>query len=89
MSDSLILAGVKALAELSPLVQDPESGALLPNLGTIRDVTVHVAMAMVRQALEDKVATAEGIPDGKDDDELRAWVKSYMWSPDYPELERI
>jgi malate dehydrogenase (oxaloacetate-decarboxylating) len=84
----LILAGVKALAELSPLVEDPH-GALLPNLGTIRNVTVNVAMAMVRQALEDGVATAKDIPDGKDNDELRKWVESFMWEPEYCTLERL
>ena len=88
LSDSLILAGVKALADLSPLVDDPH-GALLPNLGTIRNVTVNVAMAMVRQALEDGVATAEGIPDGKNNHELRSWIESFMWTPEYCELELL
>jgi malic enzyme len=46
-------------------------------------------MAMVRQALEDGVATAKDIPDGKDDDELRKWVESFMWEPEYCTLERL
>lgn len=88
MTDSLILAGIKALADLSPLIDDPEA-ALLPDLGTIRDVTVSVAVGMIRQALKDGVATTEGIPDGKDEDELRKWIKKQMWVPEYMPLELI
>lgn len=52
------------------------NAALLPDLGEIREVTVNVAKAVVRQALEDGVAMVDGIPDKKDDQELEKLIKS-------------
>lgn len=59
------MAGVHALASLSPALHNPEA-SLLPDLADVRSVSVHVAAAVVRQAVEDENAT---------DDETIAIVK--------------
>lgn len=61
----MLMAGVHALASLSPALHNPEA-SLLPDLADVRSVSVHVAAAVVRQAVEDENAT---------DDETIAIVK--------------
>lgn len=64
---------------MAPILSAKEgdvNAALLPDLGEIREVTVNVAKAVVRQALEDGVAMVDGIPDKKDDQELEKLIKS-------------
>lgn len=65
ISPSMLMAGVHALASLSPALHNPEA-SLLPDLADVRSVSVHVAAAVVRQAVEDENAT---------DDETIAIVK--------------
>lgn len=48
----MLMAGVHALASLSPALHNPEV-SLLPDLADVRSVSVHVAAAVVRQAVED------------------------------------
>ena len=48
----MLMAGVHALASLSPALHNPEA-SLLPDLADVRSVSVHVAAAVVRQAVED------------------------------------
>lgn len=53
------MAGVHALSSLSPALTNPEA-SLLPDLADVRDVSVTVAAAVVRQAVEDGNAQDEG-----------------------------
>lgn len=48
----MLMAGVHALASLSPALHNPEA-SLLPDLADVRSVSVSVAAAVVRQAVED------------------------------------
>jgi hypothetical protein len=52
----MLMAGVHALASLSPALHNPEA-SLLPDLADVRKVSVEVAAAVVRQAVEDGNAT--------------------------------
>lgn len=56
ISPSMLMAGVHALASLSPALHNPEA-SLLPDLADVRKVSVDVAAAVVRQAVEDGNAT--------------------------------
>ena len=53
ISPSMLMAGVHALASLSPALDDAPEASLLPDLADVREVSVHVAAAVVRQAVED------------------------------------
>jgi malate dehydrogenase (oxaloacetate-decarboxylating) len=48
----MLMAGVHALSSLSPALDNPEA-SLLPDLADVRDVSVVVAAAVVRQAVAD------------------------------------
>ena len=81
ISDAMFLAAARAIAELSPARRDPQAN-LLPPLVEIRDVTVHVAQAVARQAL------AEGLAAAMPDDAIAAAIKGVMWEPVYATYHR-
>ena len=54
----MLMAGVNSLASLSPALDNNEA-SLLPDLADVRDVSVQVAAAVVRQAVEDGNAQDE------------------------------
>jgi malate dehydrogenase (oxaloacetate-decarboxylating) len=49
------MAGVNSLASLSPALSNPEA-SLLPDLADVREISVVVAAAVVRQAVADNNA---------------------------------
>jgi hypothetical protein len=81
ISPSMLMAGVHALASLSPALHNPEA-SLLPDLADVRKVSVEVAAAVVRQAVEDGNATDQETIDvvqGKGELGLEAYIKvSYL-----------
>jgi malate dehydrogenase (oxaloacetate-decarboxylating) len=77
----MFLAAARAIAELSPAKRDPQAN-LLPPLVEIRGVTLHVALAVARQAL------AEGLADTMSDDAVAAAIKGVMWEPVYATYHR-
>jgi malate dehydrogenase (oxaloacetate-decarboxylating) len=73
----MLMAGVHALASLSPALHNPEA-SLLPDLADVRSVSVHVAAAVVRQAVEDGNATDDEtveIVKGKGPQGLEDYIK--------------
>lgn len=58
ISSSMIMASANALSELSPALKDP-GASLLPDLADVRDVSVYVAAAVVRQAVAEGNAQDE------------------------------
>ncbi|PBP18800.1 putative malate dehydrogenase [Diplocarpon rosae] len=86
LSDKMLVAAVKALAGQSPALQDPEKG-LLPDVENVRDISVHIARAVIKQAVEEGLATEEGIP--ADDGELEEWIREQMWDPVYRPLRLV
>ena len=81
VTDGMMMAAAKALAAVSPTVQD-SSAPLLPPVGESRKVALSVAEAVVRQAVSDGVSEADVATVG---DQLRA----YVWQPVYHAYERI
>ena len=83
LSDKMLVAAVKAIAQQSPVLKDPKKG-LVPDITDVREVSVHIAKAVIQQAVNEGLATEKDIP--KDDDELEEWVKVQMWEPRYRPL---
>ena len=82
VSDAMIMASAKALASLSPTLADPEA-PLLPPIADCRKVSLVVAEAVARQAIQD--GTAEAV----DGATLRERLRAYVWEPVYQPYERI
>jgi malate dehydrogenase (oxaloacetate-decarboxylating) len=82
VSDAMIMASAKALASLSPTIQDP-GAPLLPPIADCRKVSLVIAEAVAKQAMAD--GTAEAV----DDATLRERLHAYVWDPVYLPYERI
>ena len=83
LSDKMLVAAVKALAAQAPALKDPDKG-LLPDVVDVREISVQIAMAVIKQAVEEGLAQEEGIPDN--DNDLEEWVRVQMWEAKYREL---
>ena len=59
VSEGMIMAAAKALAEMSPTLNDAQ-GALLPPLETLRAVSLKVALALGEQANDEGLAEVKG-----------------------------
>lgn len=81
----MLVAAVKAIAAKSPALKNPRKG-LVPDITDVREVSVQVAKAVIKQAVEEGLATQEGIPE--EDGELEEWVREQMWDPRYRPLVR-
>ncbi|KAL3422218.1 malic enzyme [Phlyctema vagabunda] len=86
LSDKMLVSAVKALAAQSPALKDPSKG-LLPDVINVREISVHIARAVIKQAVEEGLAQEKGIPD--DDEELEEWIREQMWDPVYRPLRRV
>lgn len=86
LTDKMLVAAVQAVASLSPALKD-DNAPLLPDVEAVRDVSLHVAMGVIKAAMEEDLATQEGIP--SDDKQLEEWVKVQMWEPKYRELVKV
>jgi malate dehydrogenase (oxaloacetate-decarboxylating) len=78
VSDGMLIAAARRLAEHSPALTDPAS-SLLPPLGDLRSVAVEVACAI------GEAAQREGLAPPTTPDELRARVVASQWYPAYDE----
>jgi malate dehydrogenase (oxaloacetate-decarboxylating) len=76
VTDTMILAAARALAENSPALQDT-SASLLPALADLRKVAVQIATAV---SLE---AQRAGVAPKTSEDELRQRVIATQWTPAY------
>jgi malate dehydrogenase (oxaloacetate-decarboxylating) len=86
LSDKMLVSAVRALAEQSPALKDPDQG-LLPDVVNVREISVHIARAVIKQAVEEGLATVEGIPE--DDQLLEEWVREQMWNARYRSLRPV
>jgi malate dehydrogenase (oxaloacetate-decarboxylating) len=77
VTDGMILAAARALAESSPAVRDPSAPLLAP-LVDIRRVAAHIAVAV---GLE---AQRAGLAPKMEEDALRQVVAATQWTPAYP-----
>jgi malate dehydrogenase (oxaloacetate-decarboxylating)(NADP+) len=76
VTDSMFLAAAKALAE-QVTEEDLAETAVYPQLSRIRECSLAVACATVRQAVK------EGYADPEILDELEENLRSAMWEPKY------
>ena len=81
LSDTMVIAGARRLASLSPALHDPDS-ALLPDFSDAREVNTEVAVAVAEQAIEEGLADVEWKKN-----EVRDHVVRQMWQPVYPDFE--
>jgi malate dehydrogenase (oxaloacetate-decarboxylating) len=81
VSDAMIKAAARALAGLSPLRQDKNAN-LLPPLASIRSVSLEVAKAVGRQAMQ------EGLAD-VDEAAFEQELAANVWEPVYKPYQRI
>jgi malate dehydrogenase (oxaloacetate-decarboxylating) len=79
VSDAMIKAAAKALAELSPARKDKE-GCLLPPLENIRSVSKTIARAVGAQAINDGLG-------GIEPERLEAELEANIWEPAYKPYE--
>ena len=82
----MLVAAVKALAAQSPALQDPDKG-LLPDVLQVRELSVHIAKAVIQQAVEEGLAQEQNIP--PDQDDLTTWIREQMWEPRYRTLRLV
>ena len=82
----MLVAAVKALADQSPALKDPDKG-LLPDVVNVREISVHIAKAVIKQAVEEGLAQEEGIP--SEEEELEEWIREQMWDPVYRPLRMV
>ncbi|KIV89149.1 hypothetical protein PV10_08741 [Exophiala mesophila] len=87
VTDKMLVAAVEALAKEAPALQDPDK-ALVPGVEDARPVSVKIAMAVIRSAVDDGLAQVDDIP-VHDDGLLKSWVEAQMWQPVYREYEKV
>ncbi|WKE66853.1 NAD-dependent malic enzyme [Gallaecimonas kandeliae] len=81
VTDNMLMAASKALAECSPLANDG-TGPVLPPLGEIREVSKYIALAVAKQAQLDDVALDTS------DEALIAAIDKNFWLPRYRNYRR-
>ncbi|KND91138.1 NAD-dependent malic enzyme, mitochondrial [Tolypocladium ophioglossoides CBS 100239] len=86
LTDRMLVAAVQGVARMSPACTDP-TAPLLSDVEAVRDVSVSVARNVIRVAVDEGVATAEGIPG--DDGDLDDWIREQMWEPAYRPLRLV
>lgn len=93
VSEAMLVAAVKALAAWAPALQpdskkdDDVVGAILPDVTDVRELSVAVACAVIKKAVEEKLNQVEDIP--TEDGDLEGWVREQMWKPVYRKLRRV
>ncbi|MCC5792334.1 MAG: NAD-dependent malic enzyme [Legionellaceae bacterium] len=76
VTNKMMMAAAMALSELAPAVQTG-TGALLPELHSMRTVSQHIAKAVIREAI------AEGHVNAMDAQEIDQLITETMWFPQY------
>ena len=80
VSDTMMMAAAIALSELAPAVRTGV-GRLLPELSTIRDVSQHIAKAVILEGIR------EGHIDKMTETHVDKAVHTTMWIPEYETFE--
>lgn len=82
VTDAMIMASARALAELSPARLDA-AAPLLPPIAEARAISRHIAEAVARQAV------ADGVAEPMEESCLCARVARAMWTPEYVAYQRV
>lgn len=86
VTDKMLVAAVNGVVEHSPALKD-ETAPLLPGVEVVREVSVSVARKVIQAAVEEGIATQDGIPE--DEQELDEWIAAQMWDPVYRPLKYV
>ncbi len=78
VTDSMMIAAARKLAEHSPALKDP-SAPLLPALKDLRSLAVEIAFAVAQEAARSGVAPPLDSPNA-----LRTQILANQWTPAYP-----
>lgn len=81
ITDGMLMAAARALANCSPVAIEGK-GAVLPPLSDIQDVSKKIALAVARRAQEDGVALET------DDETIQKAIEANFWQPGYREYRR-
>jgi len=87
LTPPLLVAATKALASQAPALKDPNAG-LLPDVTDVRRISVEIAAAVIKKAVEKGLATEKDIPT-HDEMELREWIGVQMWDAEYRPLQKV
>jgi malate dehydrogenase (oxaloacetate-decarboxylating) len=79
ISDGMLMAAARALADLFPSKQNPRAN-LLPPVTELREVSFKVAQGVAVQACK------EGLTEPLDPSEIDEKIRTKMWSPGYANL---
>ncbi|KAF5989349.1 malate dehydrogenase (oxaloacetate-decarboxylating) [Fusarium bulbicola] len=86
LTDRMLVAAVEGVSSLSPVLED-STAPLLPDVDSVRDVSVRIARNVIQAAVKDGEATQEGIPEKEED--LEEWIREQMWNPVYRPLKKV
>jgi len=81
VTDEMLMESSRALAECSPLAQNG-IGSLLPPLEKIREVSIHIAFAVAKKAME------QGKAAQLSDEKLMEKIQANFWTPSYRPYKR-
>jgi malate dehydrogenase (oxaloacetate-decarboxylating) len=79
VTNNMMMAAAMALSELAPAMNSSE-GALLPDLNSIRQVSKHIAKAVIEQGIK------EGHVDRLSETDIDKLLTTTMWEPTYQNL---
>lgn len=85
ITTAMLVEATKALADQAPALKDPDA-ALLPDVEDVRDVSVKIAAAVIKQAVKEGVAQEKSIPDKEED--FEEWIRIQMWKAEYRPLKK-
>jgi malate dehydrogenase (oxaloacetate-decarboxylating) len=81
ISDGMLMAAARALADVSPARLNPNAN-LLPPVSELRDVSLRVAQAVAMQARR------EGLTEPMDAGDMYGMIRNTMWTPAYRPYHR-
>ncbi|KAJ6144246.1 NAD-dependent malic enzyme mitochondrial [Penicillium chermesinum] len=86
ITTAMLVEATKALADQAPALKDPDA-ALLPDVEDVREVSLKVAAAVIKQAVKEGLAQEKDIPNEKED--LEEWIRVQMWKAEYRPLKKV
>jgi malic enzyme len=86
ISDHMVMAAAEALPKMLTL-DDHRRRAVYPNLADIREISIHVALEVIKAAAEDDMVSGPAaVKLMKGDDALRKHIRKHMYKPVYKSI---
>lgn len=86
LTDRMLVAAVESVSSMSPALKDP-TAPLLPGVLSVKEISVRVARSVIKEAVDDDLATERDIPES--DEDLDEWIREQMWEPRYRPLRHV